>query len=208
MFDGPRSGPDTVMADDPGPWSVAIPVFRMRSGRADRRRAMPPLGFMLSPPPALGLETIGLEAGAQTLGAGPVTFTVGVREPAHAVHFAGERLVTISPHVSRSYALPGLDDLREERPSDDPAAGLPPPVSAESLAETAGAGTLSPDGALRAITVAERGAIVVALMRTVDGSLARWMRGCWCAGWSPDGSLLAVGGDWGVVLAEAPDRAI
>ena len=201
MFQGPRSGPDTVMAEDPGPWSVAIPVYRMRSGRADRRRAMPPLGFTLAPPPETGLEMSGLDPDATTVGAGRLTFSVGVREPARALEFTGDRLLTVSPLVARSYALPGLDDLIEERPAADPAADVPPPVPLAELAGDTEAGSLSPDGLLRAVTVAERGAVVVALIRTADMSIARWMRGCWCAGWSADGSQIAIGGDWGLVLA-------
>lgn len=203
MFQGPRSGPDTVMADDPGPWSVAIPVFRMRSGRADRRRAMPPLGFMLAPPSETGLAMTGLDPSADTVGGGPLVFSVGVREPARAIHFDGDRITTVSPLVARSYALPGLDDLVEERPERDPAADVPPPVPVADLADASDAGTLSPDGRLRAVTVAERGSVVLALVRTADMSVARWMRGCWCAAWSEDGSRLAIGGDWGLVLASA-----
>lgn len=201
MFQGPRSGPDTVMAEDPGPWSVAIPVFRMRSGRADRRRAMPPLGFMLAPPPETGLEMSGLDPEETTVGAGPLTFSVGVREPARGLAFEDDRLATVSPLVARSYALPGLDDLMEERPAADPAADVPPPLPLAELAGATDAGSVSPDGRLRAVTVAERGAVVVALVRTADMSVARWMRGCWCAAWSADGTQLAVGGDWGLVLA-------
>lgn len=203
MFQGPRSGPDTVMTEDPGPWSVAIPVFRMRSGRADRRRAMPPLGFTLSPPPNTGLKMTGLVPDAPTVGAGPLVFSVGVREPARAMSFAGDRLTTVSPLVARSYALPDLDDLIEERPAEDPAAAVAPPVPVADLAGAVDAGTVSPDGELRAVTVAERGAVAVALVRASDMSVARWLRGCWCAAWSEDGSRLAIGGDWGLVLATA-----
>lgn len=203
MFQGPKSGPDTVAHDDPGPWSVATPVFRMRSGRADRRRAMPPLGFTLAPPPATGLEMVGLDPEATAVGGGRVHFTAGVREPARAITFAGDRVETVSPLVARSYALPGLDDLREERPDADPAADVAEPTPMADFASAPDAGVVSPDGSLRAVTVAERGAVVIAVVRTTDNAVVRWMRGCWTAAWSDDGQAFAVGGDWGLVLAEA-----
>ena len=44
---------------------------------------------------------------------------------------------------------------------------------------------------------------MIALVRPDDRALVRWVRGARAAAWSPDGTLLALGGPWGVMPARA-----
>ena len=48
---------------------------------------------------------------------------------------------------------------------------------------------------------------VIAVIRTSDGALVRWVRGARAAAWSEDAAYFALGGPWGVLLAlAAPAR--
>jgi hypothetical protein len=159
---------------------------------------------MLSPPPSLDLPVVGIEDRSDLVAAGPIRVIAAAREPAYALTFdpEGDVLHGISPYVRRAWSLPDLRLTLEERPGDDPAAGLPeiehgmilaeslPPVMAEA-----------PGGSLVAVTVRENRYTVVAVVRPEDRKIVRWIRGARSAAWSADGKLFAVGGDWGVLLA-------
>jgi hypothetical protein len=159
---------------------------------------------MLSPPPSLDLPTVGIEDRSDLAGAGKVRIIAAAREPAHHLEFdpEGDVLRGISPYVKRAWSLPDLSLALEERPGDDPAAGLPPiphgMVLAESLPPTIAE---APDGSLVAVAVGENRYTVVALVRPDDRRIVRWIRGARAAAWSADGKLFAIGGDWGVLLA-------
>jgi hypothetical protein len=106
--------------------------------------------------------------------------------------------------VRRAWRLPGLEAAPEERPAADPAAGLPAMVALVDL-DTADldAAPRAPRGDLAAVTVATGRVPGLALLRVADHGLVRWIVGARAAAWSPDGARLALGGDWGVMLAEA-----
>ena len=47
---------------------------------------------------------------------------------------------------------------------------------------------------------------VIALVRESDRAIVRWVRGARAAAWSADGRYFALGGPWGVVLAEIKEE--
>ena len=61
----------------------------------------------------------------------------------------------------------------------------------------------APGGAVVAVHTREGRSDVIALVRPDDRALVRWVRGARAAAWSPDGTMLALGGPWGVMLARA-----
>lgn len=158
---------------------------------------------MLAPPPDVGLALAGLGTSATPAGAGAGRLVAAAREPAFALAFdpSGDVLRGVSPYVRRAWSLPDLIPGPEEHPGDDPAAALPDPAPAALLAEDPPAPIAeAPGGGLAALLVREGRMSVVALVRPSDRALVRWIRGARAAAWSPDGALLAVGGEWGVIL--------
>lgn len=195
--------PPTVLADDPGPWSVVSSVFS-QAGAPGKRRPQPPMGLMLSPAPETHLELGGLDPSSPVAGIGPLRVVAASREPAFTLAFEGEVLRGVSPYVLRAWAVPALTLRAEERPGDDPAAELPPPVAPASLHEDdLPTIAVAPGGGVVAVHSKEGRHDVIAVIRTSDGTLVRWIRGARAAAWSEDGVHLALGGPWGVLLAEA-----
>ena len=196
--------PPTVLADDPGPWSVVSSVFS-QAGAPGKRRPLPPMGLMLSPAPEIHLVLEGLDPDAALAGLAPVRMVAAAREPAFALAFDDEAglLRGTSPYVTRAWAVPSLSLQAEERPGDDPAAALPPPVAPASLHEDdLPVVATAPGGDVVAVHSKEGRHDVIALIRTSDGALVRWVRGARAAAWSADGRHFALGGPWGVLLAE------
>lgn len=194
-------GAPEILTEDPGPWSVVSSVFTWAGGPG-RRRKLPPMGLMLSPAPT-GRTLLGLDAGATVAGVAPVRVVAGARQPAHSLWFDRDTLRGVSPFVNRAWALPDLAMLAEDRPGDDPAADLPQAVHPGSLDEEELPGAVAtPGGEYIGIHTREPRAEVIAILRADDRGLVRWIRGARTVAWSDDGRLMALGGDWGVILAE------
>lgn len=196
-------GPPRILPDDPGPWSVVSAVFA-RAGAPGKRRPQPPTGLMLSPAPEVARELRGLDPSSPVAGVGRVRVVAAAREPALSLRFDADLLRGVSPFVLRAWSVPDLAPQAEERPGDDPAADLPGPVPPSELAGAAlQNAAVAPGGEVAAVHTQEGRSDVIALVRLDDRSLVRWIRGARSAAWSADGRLLAVGGPWGVLLAEA-----
>jgi hypothetical protein len=197
--------PQPVVADDPGPWSGILDVLQRRGVRPGRRRAEPPNGLMLMPPPQqqTSVRLAGLDASLGIAGAGPVRTIAAAREPALALTTTADgNIAGVSQGVRRVWALPELRVVSETRPDDDPAADLPGPVLLSDITEgelpvTA---VLAPGGAVAAVPVIESARVAsLAIVRTDDRSVCRLIRWARCATWAPDGKILVVGGDWGLL---------
>jgi hypothetical protein len=199
--------PPEVLRDDPGPWSVVSSVFAQAS-RPGRRRAQPPTGLMLSPPPDIGRPLAGIDPDVRVAGLGPLTVIAAAREPALFLDFAsdGGVLRGVSPYVIRAWSVPDLKLASEERPAEDPAAGLPGPLHPAALGEDELTGVAAPEGGVTAVYTREGRLDVIALVRESDRAIVRWVRGARAAAWSADGRFFALGGPWGVVLAQAKDE--
>lgn len=195
-------GPPEFLPDDPGPWSIVSNVFS-RAGAPGKRRPQPPTGLMLAPPPEVGRPLAGLDPASPVAGVGPMRLVAAAREPAFALEFdpEGDVLRGVSPYVRRAWSVPDLAQQLEERPGTDPVAELPGPVAPGALGEDLGGAAEAPGGGVAAVLTREGRHDVIALVRTSDRALVRWIRGARAAAWSADGSMLAIGGVWGVVLA-------
>ncbi len=193
-------GAPEILSEDPGPWAVVSSVFTWAGGPG-RRRKLPPMGLMLSPAPT-GRTLVGLDADAGVAGVAPVGSSGGPAAP-HSLWFDGDTLRGVSPFVNRAWALPDLALVSEDRPGDDPAADLPPAVHPGSLDEAELPGAVAaPGGEYLGVHTREPRAEVIAILRAGDRGLVRWIRGARTVAWSDDGRLMALGGDWGVILAE------
>lgn len=199
-------GPPPILADDPGPWSVVSSVFS-QAGRPGKRRPQPPMGLMLSPAPQTALGLAGLEDASPVAGIGRVRIVAAAREPAFWLEFEGATVLRgVSPYVRRAWSVPALSLDAEERPAEDPVAGLPEPVDPAGLAGGVDPVAASPGGEAVAVHTKEGRSDVIAILRPADGALVRWVRGARAAAWSPDGVHLALGGPWGVLLAQAREE--
>jgi hypothetical protein len=196
--------PPPIVPDDPGPWSVVSHVRQTLAHRPDRRRAPTPTGLLIASPPNVDVPIAGLDPDAALAGAGRIRLVAAAREAARwlSVDDDGAALVGISPGVRRRWTLPDLRLQDEQRPDEDPAAGLPDPLPVAELATAdLDAAVHAPGGEVAALAVTTGRAPALALLRVADRGLVRWIAGAHAGAWTPDGAALVVGGDWGVALA-------
>ncbi|MEQ9337055.1 MAG: hypothetical protein RJQ03_07670, partial [Miltoncostaeaceae bacterium] len=185
----------------PGPGAVASSLFST-AGAPARRRRQSPLGLMLSPAPDRGAAVSGLEAEPTVAGTGAVRIVAGTREPAHRLWFEGDVLHGVSPYVRRTWSGSDLALLSEDRPGGDLADQIPLPVHPDALeAEDLPGAVEAPGGEFLGVSTREARAEVVAILRASDRAIVRWIRGARAIAWSPQGDKLAIGAEWGIVLA-------
>jgi hypothetical protein len=196
-----------VVADDPGPWSGILDVLQKRGVRPGRRRAEPPNGLMLMPSPRTVANLVGLDDALGIAGAGRIRTISAGRGAALALSTNEDgAIVGVAPGIRRTWSLPDLRLVSEERPDTDPAAEvlgvsliLDDLVDAELPADA----VLAPGGAVAAVPVVESARVAsIAVIRTSDRAVCRLIRWARCATWSPDGSIMVIGGDWGLLALE------
>jgi hypothetical protein len=169
---------------------------------------------MMMPPPQTRLELVGLVPELGIAGAARVRVVAAARQPALALSADDEGYVHgVSPMVRRAWALPDLRLVSEERPAEDPAADLPGAVFLGDLAEgdLPASAVLAPGGSVAAVPVVETARIYsLAIIRTDDRAVCRVIRWARCGAWAPDGKLLVIGGEWGLLalahLEESADQ--
>ena len=200
-------GPPAIIADDPGPWSVVSSVFA-QAGRPGRRR----------PPAADGAHALarrrrsswrsgGLDPASPVAGVGPVRVVAAAREPAFRLEIdAGRRHAARRQPVRGARLVhPGPHPDAEERPPEDPTASLPPAVPPdEALREGAPSRSRRRPAARSSRSTRARGATTSwRSSGSRTATVVRWIRAARAAAWTPDGRHIAIGGPWGVLLAES-----
>lgn len=199
--------PPMVSPDDAGPWSIASPVRHAQATGAQarvRRLKEPPYGLVTLPPPRLALTPAGLDAASPIAGVGALRVIAAGRGAAYALSFDadGAALHAIAPHARRTWTLPGMVGSPEQRDGTDPSADLPPFTEPDDLAGEIPHAILAPGGEYAAVSVRDGRSAALAIVRLEPRELVRWIAGVRCAAWNEDGSQIALGGDWGVMLAE------
>jgi hypothetical protein len=203
--------PPPVYPDDPGPWAGILEVLQRRGAGPGRRRAEPPNGLMLMPPPKTAADLVGLDAGLGIAGAGPVRTVAAAREPALGLRLLEDgRIEAVATGVRRLWEVPGLTLAGVERPEINPAPAASVPVLLDDLAAVGipEAALLAPGGTVAAVYVAESARVFsLAIVRTSDLGVCRLIRWVRAAAWSADGQTLVIGGDWGMLALEHRDQA-
>jgi hypothetical protein len=196
-----------ISPDDGGPWSVASPIRHARAVASQaraRRIAEPPYGLVTIPPPRVAIALEGLDAASPVAGVAPLRVVAAAREAAWSLAFDEDvgMLRAAAPYARRSWLLPGLVRRPEERDGTDPSQGLPAPIEPGDLAGDLAAADVAPGGGFAAVAVRDGRASAIAVVRIEPRALVRWVAGARALAWNGDGSLVAIGGDWGVVLGE------
>ena len=201
-----RLRPDLI-PDDAGAWSIISFAREAQGaqliGRGGRRRQTS-AALLSDFAPEIPLDRPGLDESLGVAGGGLIRLIAMHREGARALYFEddGATLRGVHKRVVRRWSVPGLDVGTHEYPETDPAAELPPPASPNAVLEPVPGEVVAPGGRLSATPVKYGRLFGVAFIRRPERTLVRFIGGAACAAWTEDGQLLAVGGDWGVILAE------
>ncbi len=209
-----RLRPDLI-PNDAGPWSIISFAREAQGaqliGRGGRRRQTS-AALLSDFAPDIPLDRPGLDESLGVAGGGLVRLIAMHREGARALYFEddGATLRGIHKKVIRRWSVPGLEVGTHEYPETDPAAVLPPAATPGALVdpvEPVDGEVFAPGGRLSATPVKYGRLFGVAFIRLPERTLVRFIGGAACAAWTDDGRLLAVGGDWGVILAEPAEES-
>jgi hypothetical protein len=205
-----RRRPDLIPTD-PGPWAIVSFAREAQGaqliGRGGRRRQTS-AALLSDAAPEIPLDRPGLDASLGVAGAGPLRLVAVSREGARSLWFEddGATLRGVHPRVIRRWSVSELEVGTHDYPEVDPAAALPPPVPPAALLEPVENEVVAPGGRVSAAPVKYGRLFGVAFIRLPERVLVRFVGGAACAAWTADAQTLAIGGDWGVLLAvPAPD---
>ncbi len=204
-----RVSPD-ILVDDPGAWSIVSFVREAQGaqimGRSGRRK-LTSAGLLSDIVPDVPIERPGLDPSLDTVGAGLIRLVAVSREGARRLYFEDDGTVLrgVAPRVIRRFSVPDLVPGPHEYPETDPGADLSLPSPPLALVEPVPGEVVAPGGRVSAAPLKHGRLFGLAFLRLPERTLVRFIGGAACAAWTEDGSLLAIGGDWGVMLAEGAD---
>lgn len=205
-----RLRPDLI-PNDPGAWSIVSFAREAQGaqliGRGGRRRATA-AALLSDAAPEIPLDRPGLDASLGVAGAGGLRLVSFSREGARSLYFEddGRTLRGVHMRVIRRFTVPDLEVGPHDYPETDPATALAPPAAPGALVEAVDGEVVAPGGRLSAAPVKYGRLFGVAFLRLPERTLVRFIGGAACAAWTDDGQMLAVGGDWGVILAVPADE--
>ena len=195
------------IVDDPGSWGMIAQVQRAIGGQmgAHHRRHVPIPGILMMPQRIVPIPVSGLSVTeSNPVGVGRLKVVAALSEPSDRLRFSddGKTLFGESPRAKRSWAFPALTPapvVAEEQ------APVPVPPGLAVLAEDLGdLPIIAPGGDYAAMIVRDGRLPAFAMLRLGDGpetrELVRWITGVTAAAWSPDGRILALAGDWGLLI--------
>ncbi len=199
-----------LLSDDPGAWSIVSFVRDAQGARIMGRtgqRKIAPGGLLSDVVAPLPIERTGLDASLGTVGGGLIRLLAVSREGARRLYFEdGDTVLRgVAPRVIRRFSVPDLVPGPHEYPETDPAAGLSLPAPPQALVEPVEGEVTAPGGRVSAAPLKDGRLFGLAFLRLPERTLVRFIGGAACAAWNSDGSLLAIGGDWGVMLAESAE---
>lgn len=200
-----RLRPDLI-PNDAGAWSIVSFAREAQGaqliGRGGRRRQTS-AALLSDFAPDIPLERPGLDETLGVAGGGLIRLIAMHREGARALYFEDDdaTLRGIHPRVIRRWSVPDLEVGTHEYPETDPAQAIPAAVQPSALHDPVEGELVAPGGRVSVVPVRFGRLFGVAFLRLPERHLVRFIGGAACAAWTADGQTLAVGGDWGVILA-------
>jgi hypothetical protein len=196
-----------LIPNDAGPWSIVSYAREAQGaqliGRGGRRRETS-AALLSDFVPEIPIDRPGLDESLGVAGGGSIRLIASNREGARGLYFEDDdkTLRGIHKNVLRRWSVPDLAVGTHDYPETDPAAALAAPAHPSMLAEPVEGEIVAPGGRLSAAPVKLARLFGVAFVRLPERTLVRFIGGAACAAWTSDGQMLAIGGDWGVMLAE------
>ncbi len=195
------------IAGDPGSWGMIAQVQRAIGGQmgAHHRRHVPIPGILMMPQRIVPIPVSGLSMSESTpVGVGRLKVVAALPDSSDRLRFSedGKTLYGESPRAKRSWTFPALTPapvIAEEQPPVAVPPGLA--ILADDLGDLP---IVAPGGQYAAMIVRDGRLPALAMVRLASGpqarEMVRWITGVAAAAWSPDGRILALAGDWGLLI--------